>query len=164
MFDEQKKVLDKHGELNYDALQEMDVLHRSIKETLRMFPPLILLMRKLMVDLQVKDYIVPKGDTVFLSPSISGRHPAFFENPDKYDPERFSAERAEDKKTPYAFIGFGEGRHGCLGETFAYLQIKTIWSVLFRKYELTLVGGLPEVDYTALVVGPRPSKVHYRKL
>jgi sterol 14-demethylase len=46
----------------------------------------------------------------------------------------------EDKAAFASFIGFGGGRHGCMGETFAYMQIKTIWSVLLRNFEFELVG------------------------
>ena len=41
----------------------------------------------------------------------------------RYDPERFAAPREEDKVKPFSFIGFGGGRHGCLGSNFAYLQV-----------------------------------------
>ncbi len=53
----------------------------------------------------------------------------------------------------YRWLGFGAGRHACMGENFAYLQIKTIWSVLLRDFDLELVGELPKPDYTAMVVG-----------
>lgn len=88
-----------------------------------------------------------------MSPTLSGRLEEVFANPNKFDPDRFAAPREEDKKLPYGFVGFGGGRHGCMGETFAYLQIKTIWSYLFRHYKLEMVGKMPEPDYSALVVG-----------
>jgi sterol 14-demethylase len=44
-----------------------------------------------------------------------------------------------------------------MGENFAYLQIKTIWSVLLRNFDIELVGELPKPDYTAMVVGMPPS-------
>ena len=51
-----------------------------------------------------------------------------------------------------------------MGETFAFMQIKTIWSVLIRKYEFELVGDLPEPDYEGMVVGPKhPCTIRYKK-
>jgi len=166
VIDEQEKVLEEFKELNYDALQSMDRLHRVIKECLRMNPPLIFLMRKALVDIPDvgSDYVIPKGDTLFVSPTISGRHPEFFTNPDKFDPERFGPGREEASNLKYGFVGFGGGRHGCLGETFAYLQIKTIWSVILRNYRLTALGPLPDPDYSALVVGPKAHKIRYEKI
>jgi len=162
---EQEEVLKANGgELNYDALTQMTKLHNCIKEALRMYPPLIFLMRKLTVDMEVCGYVVPKGDTLFLSPAVSGRLPDVWSSPEKFDPDRYEAPREEDKKKPFSYVGFGGGRHGCMGETFAYLQIKTIWSVLLRKYKMEIQGKLPVPDYSAMVVGPtQPCLVKYSR-
>lgn len=69
-------------------------------------------------------------------------------------------------------MAFGAGRHKCSGELFAYLQVKTIWSYILRTYDIELVGGMPEPDYTyenfryyfsnilsktrTLIAGPKP--------
>lgn len=79
-----------------------------------------------------------------------------FPNADQYNPERFVEEDKQTQK--YRFLGFGAGRHGCMGENFAYLQIKTIWSVLLRNFDIELVGELPKPDYTAMVVGACPNQ------
>ena len=65
-----------------------------------------------------------QGDVVAASPNFNHTLPHVFANPDKYEPERFAAPREEDKKTQFGFIGFGGGRHGCIGSNFAYLQVK----------------------------------------
>ena len=107
---------------------------------------------------------IPKGDTLFLSPAVSGRLDTIYTNPEKFDPDRFAPGREEDKLKQFSFVGFGGGRHGCMGETFAYLQIKTIWSVLLRKYNMEIVGELPKPDYSAMVVGPtHPCLVKYSR-
>ncbi|KAH0852863.1 hypothetical protein HID58_093648 [Brassica napus] len=67
---------------------------------------------------------------------------------------RFSPGREEDKAAgAFSYISFGGGSHGCLGEPFAYLQIKAIWSHLLRNFELELVSPFPEMDWNAMVVG-----------
>ncbi len=58
------------------------------------------------------------------SPAFAHRLPSVFREPNEYQPERFQAPREEDKAAPYSYIGFGGGRHACLGQNFAYLQIK----------------------------------------
>ncbi len=86
-----------------------------------------------------------------------------FSNPDSFDPDRFAKGREEDAKKPFSFIGFGGGMHGCMGEQFAYLQIKTIVSVLLRRYELTpLQEELPQPNYKAMVVGPLANTTRVR--
>ncbi|XP_024017472.1 sterol 14-demethylase-like [Morus notabilis] len=159
-LEEQKKLMEKHGKkLDHDILAEMDVLYRSIKEALRLHPPLIMLLRSSHSDFSVqtrdgKQYDIPKGHIVATSPAFANRLPHVFKDPDRYDPDRFAAGREEDKVAgPFSYISFGGGRHGCLGEPFAYLQIKAIWSHLLRNFELELVSPFPEVDWNAMVVG-----------
>lgn len=158
-----------------EALNKMEKLHHCVKEALRMYPPLIFVMRKVIKSFQYKDYVVPEGtlysqvwppgalanddvvtsgDVVFVSPPLSMRVEEVFPNPDQYNPERFVEEDKQTQK--YRFVGFGAGRHGCMGENFAYLQIKTIWTVLLRNFDIELVGPLPKPDYTAMVVGTLP--------
>lgn len=158
--EEQKNLMKKHGKkVDHDILSEMDVLYRSIKEALRLHPPLIMLLRSSHSDFSVqtregKEYDIPKGHIVATSPYFANRLPHIYKEPDTYDPERFAAGREEDKAAgAFSYISFGGGRHGCLGEPFAYLQIKAIWSHLLRNFELELVSPFPEIDWNAMVVG-----------
>lgn len=161
VVDEQKRVMNKHGpnQIDHDVLSEMDVLYRCIKEALRLHPPLIMLMRYSHGDFSVttregKEYDIPKGHIVATSPAFANRLPHIFQEPDKYDPDRFSPGREEDKAAgAFSYISFGGGRHGCLGEPFAYLQIKAVWTHLLRNFELELVSPFPEIDWKAMVVG-----------
>lgn len=162
---EQDAILAEHeGSLDYDSLKKMNRLHRCVKEALRMHPPLILLMRKAQVPIKFKNYVIPKGDTLFVSPALCHRLPHVYTNPDQYDPERFAPDRAEDQKQPHSYLGFGDGRHACMGQNFAYLQIKAIWACLLRDFDCELVDPLPEPDYAAMVVGPKqPCRMRFTR-
>lgn len=160
VLEEQKTIMKKHGsKIDHDILSEMDVLFRCIKEALRLHPPLIMLLRSSHSDFSVttrdgKEYDIPKGNMVGTSPAFANRLPHIYNEPDKYDPNRFALGREEDKAAgAFSYISFGGGRHGCLGEPFAYLQIKAIWSHLLRNFELELVSPFPEIDWNAMVVG-----------
>ncbi len=65
-----------------------------------------------------------QGNVVAASPAFAHRLPHLFKNADSFEPDRFAPPREEDKGTPFAFIGFGGGRHGCMGQNFAYLQVR----------------------------------------
>ncbi|KAL6327186.1 hypothetical protein AAG906_015225 [Vitis piasezkii] len=158
--DEQRSLMKKYGsKVDHDILSEMDVLYRCIKEALRLHPPLIMLLRSSHTDFSVttrdgKEYDIPKGHIVATSPAFANRLPHIYKDPDRYDPDRFAVGREEDKAAgAFSYISFGGGRHGCLGEPFAYLQIKAIWSHLLRNFELELISPFPEVDWNAMVVG-----------
>ena len=183
VLNEQKQVLsvtdetlDQNSALTYDTVQQMTFLEQCLQETLRLFPPLIFLMRKVKKPLTVttsdnKRYTVPVGDIVAVSPAVSGRLEKVWPEPLQFKPERFGDEwRAKqdemkkNKQKDYTFMGFGGGRHECLGRRFALMQIKTIVSVMFRTFELRLDGQFPVRDFDAMVVGPvAPTKVYYKR-
>src|SRR5256712_10818492 len=98
-----------------------------------------------------------------VSPAAAHRLPQVFANPDRYDPDRFGPPRQEDRRTKHGLIGFGGGHHRCIGATFAQQQIKVIWSVILRRFELSLARTGHRPDYATFVVGPRrPCLVRYR--
>lgn len=151
----------------FDKIQKLELMHDCVREALRMHPPLIMLMRKAKVDVDVtsdgKKYTVPKGDIVITSPAVAMRLPHVFRDPDMFDPDRYGPGR-EEHKTQFSYLGFGGGMHACMGQQFGFMQVKTILSVIFSKYDLEPLGDLPEPDYTAMVVGPKGTPmVRYKK-
>ena len=170
VMEEQYNVLGRNNKatLNFDNVGNMEYLQNCVKESLRMHPPLILLMRMAMKDIETtlgnKTYTIPKGDIVVTSPAVSSRIESVFKNPNEFEPERFGPERSEHK-TPYSYLGFGAGLHACMGQQFGLLQVKTIVSILMRNFEITPVDNeFPEPDYTAMVVGPKNHcMVKYKK-
>eukprot|EP01082_Thalassiosira_pseudonana_P013748 g12135.t1 g12135 contig6:1290334-1292027(+) len=158
------------ADVDYKMVNEdMPLLHNSMKEALRLCPPLILLIRYALKDVKVKaagkDYTIPKGDMVLISPSVGMRIPEVFKEPNTFDPDRFGPDREEDKSSPFAYMGFGGGMHSCMGQNFAFVQVKTILSVLFREFELEMVSEtMPDIDYEAMVVGPKGDcRVRYKR-
>ena len=123
------------------------------------------LIRKVMRDLRFKDYTIKAGKYVCTSPRVSHRIPEIFPDPERFDPDRYTPERQEDK-TPFSWIAFGGGRHKCTGNAFAMLQLKAIFSILLRRYHFELVSPQESYqdDFTKMVVQPQePCRVRYRK-
>lgn len=161
---EQKGVSEENGKSRLEQFKEMILLGNSIKETLRLHPPLIFLMRKVLKPFVYKGYTLPKGSMAIVSPKVGQRLDTVFSQPELYDPDRFSASRAEDKKTPMAMIPFGGGRRICMGMEFAQLQLKALTSVFLRNFEIELMEDHYENDYTRLVVEPKkPCRIRYRR-
>ena len=152
------------GEITLDALRRLAALERCIKEAERMHPPLVMLMRRIVRDFEYDGWRLPAGDLAMVSPATAHRLPQVFADPDRYDPDRFGPERQEDRRVKHALIGFGGGHHRCIGATFAQQQIKVIWTVLLREFELSLATTGHRPDYATFVVGPRrPCIVRYRR-
>jgi len=153
------------GEVTFESLRQIPKLENVIKEVLRLHPPLIILMRKVMQDFKVKDYTIKAGKFVCAAPSVTHRIPELFPDPERFDPDRYLPERGEDKNL-FGWQAFGGGKHKCSGNAFALFQIKAIFCVLLRRYDFELVdapAGYRD-DYTKMVVEPAsPCRVRYRK-
>jgi sterol 14-demethylase len=151
--------------VSYQALREIPLLECALKESLRLHPPLILLMRRVLQDFQYGRFGVPAGRNVGVSIAVSNRMPEHFPEPERYDPSRYLPPRQEDAQ-PFAWIPFGAGRHRCVGAAFAMMQLKAIVSILLRRYELELAQA-PESytnDHSKMVVSVRqPCRVRYRR-
>ncbi|MGZ8187881.1 MAG: cytochrome P450 [Methylosarcina sp.] len=159
--------LDQHfgadGEIIFQSLREIPVLENVIKEVLRLHPPLIFLIRKVMRDFHFKDYTVKAGKYVCVSPRVSHRIAEVFPDPEKFDPGRYSEARQEDAR-PFSWIAFGGGKHKCSGNAFAMLQLKAIFSILLRRYTFELIDDKDayQDDFTQMVVQPvSPCRVRY---
>ncbi|MCB1616830.1 MAG: cytochrome P450 [Pseudomonadales bacterium] len=147
-------------ELSLEALREIPRLERFIEEVLRIHPPLVLLMRRVLEDIDYKGSLLAKGKTVAVSTYGSHRNPAFFPDPERFDPHR------QKPDTLWAFIPFGGGPHKCAGNAFALMQLKSIFAALLPRYEFELVDP-PESyqdDLSAMVLKPgSPSRLRYKK-
>lgn len=145
------------------SVRELVQTDNAVKETLRMHPPLFLLIRVAQQDWTFRDYFIPKGTWIVVSPTVSHLSQRYFENPHDFDPDRFSSERS-DAIAPWAYVPFGGGRHKCLGNAFAILQIKSILAILLSRYEFDLRGDPIEDDYQSMVIGPKePCRLRYRR-
>jgi len=140
--------------LSYEDTKAMPYLHAVIKEALRMYPPLILLMRRVCSEHEVNGYSIMPGDIVVTSPAVSGHLDTVYTEPAKFDPDRFMPDRNEDHGRAFSYPPFGGGIHGCMGQQYAFLQLKVILATILRKYTLQ-VDSIPEPDYEAMVVGPK---------
>ncbi|MGE0321913.1 MAG: cytochrome P450 [Polyangiaceae bacterium] len=153
------------GEISFESLRHLPLLDSVLREVLRLHPPLIILIRKVLEDLTFRDYHIPAGKYVCVAPPVTHRIPELFPNPEAFDPDRYSAERGEDKNLN-AYQPFGGGKHKCSGNAFAQFQIKTIIAALIRRMDLELVD--PESyyydDYTQMIVQPKsPCRVRFRR-
>ena len=154
------------SEISFQALRSIPRLESALKETLRLHPPLIILMRVAKGDFEVCGYPIREGDMVAASPAISNRIAADFPDPDDFLPDRYDKPRQEDLINRWTWIPFGAGRHRCVGAAFATMQIKAIFSVLLREYafEMSQDSDSYRNDHSKMVVQlARPARVRYRR-
>lgn len=146
--------------ISHGSLREIPKLEKFIHEVLRLHPPLVVLMRRVMKDVEYNGYLLAEGKTVAVSIYESHMNPQYFPDPTTFDPHREEPERM------FTYIPFGGGRHKCAGSAFALLQLKAIFSALLRRYDFELVG--PPADYedeqTNMTIRPKdPCVLRYRR-
>jgi sterol 14-demethylase len=155
--EEQEAVLGNRADnINAETLGRLERLEWALKETQRMHPVMSHYARYNAQAYERGGYHIPRGWFTILCPAVSHRLPEVFSNPDVYDPERFSPQRAEDRKHAYSLIGFGAGLYRCPGAGFGTNEMKCIVSQLLQRYSLRLAGLNPERDYEMGVIRPKP--------
>ncbi|GGK97737.1 cytochrome P450 [Nocardia jinanensis] len=153
-------------EVSFHALRQIPRLEAILKETLRLHPPLIILMRVAQGEFEVCGNRIEPGDHVAATPAISNRLSEDFPNPDSFDPGRYIDPNQEDLINRWTWIPFGAGRHRCVGAAFALMQLKAIFSVLLRDWEFEMVQPSESYrnDHSKMVVQlAQPCRVRYRR-
>jgi sterol 14-demethylase len=160
VLDELNELFKDGDELTFEALREIPRLERFIEEVLRIHPPLILLMRRVIEDIDYKGTLIEAGKTVAISTYGSHRNEDYFPDPERFDPHR------PEPDTLWAYIPFGGGPHKCAGNAFALMQLKSIFAALLPRYEFELVdpGETYQDDFSAMVLKPgSPCRLRYKK-
>jgi len=125
-------------------LESLTSLDLVIKESLRLVPPVPVLARRTVKETEVLGVHIPQGRLTAVMVHLSHHLPQLWSSPDRFDPERFSEPRREDKSHRYAWEPFGGGVHKCLGMAFAGAEVTTILHQLLRRFEWQI-----DADYVA---------------
>lgn len=132
---EQVAAID-HDVLRFDDLEPLHEIDWVLREALRLYPPLTIILRRAREPFEIHGMQIPAGTPVNLAPVFTQRQPQWWTAPEVFDPERFSPARAEHKRHPFAWIPFGGGAHMCLGLHFAEMQVKAVLHPLLRRVRL----------------------------
>nr|AJN91176.1 cytochrome P450 monooxygenase CYP9A79 [Cnaphalocrocis medinalis] len=132
------------GKFDYTQLQKMEYMDMVVSEVLRMWTPGFLVDRICHKDYNLgrpnkhatQDYIIRKGEGLVLPVWAFHRSPEFFPDPDKFDPERFSAEN-KHKINSFTYMPFGVGPRNCIGSRFALCEIKAMLYQILLRFEVS---------------------------
>jgi sterol 14alpha-demethylase len=177
LYEEQKRVLGSDlPALTYEDLAKLPLNQATIRETLRLHTPIHSIMRAVKSPMPIPGtkYVVPEGHVLIAAPGVTSQAEQYFPNPLEWDPHRWIdskgvsmgdiQEEQEDygyglisKGAHSPYLPFGAGRHRCIGEQFAYVQLGTITVAMVRQFKWRLPEGskgLVGTDYTSLFSRP----------
>ena len=164
LWEEQHSVLNGQPP-DLSTVQQLSYAGMVFQEAMRLYPPIKVIVREAAADDEIDGYRIPAGSLVLVSPYITQRHPALWEHPETFDPERFTPEQTE-RRSRYAYLPFSAGPRICLGGNFAMLEAALVLAMVIRQYRLQLVPGHPvepSMDVKTWPLHGMPMTVHRRK-
>ena len=171
LYQEQLNVLgDLSKQLTFEDLDKLPLLTYAIRETLRLHTPIHSIMRKVKNPMPIEGttMVVPADHILLATPSAMGRDEKYFSDPLAWDPHRWDTmanpEDEEKEQFDYGYglvttgadstyLPFGAGRHRCIGEKYAYLQLIMIIGTMVRKFKFCNIEGKEGVVGTDYSVG-----------
>jgi cytochrome P450 len=126
----------------------------ALQESMRLYPPVWLLMRRSERDESIDGYRIPRHSFIAISPYMTQRDARYFQSPDEFLPERFAPENAA-AISKFAYFPFGAGPRTCIGNNFAMLEAQLILTTLIQRFSLKLEPDHPVETHPSVTLRPR---------
>lgn len=171
LYQEQLGVFNEPSKpVTYNDLEKLPLLRNIIRETLRLHPPIHSIMRKVKNPLPVEgtSWVIPSSHLVLAAPSAVSLSDEYFPDANKWDPRRWEHINNPDESDKFdygyglvstgagsSYLPFGAGRHRCIGENYAYLQLTMVVAMMVREFKLrNLEGkkGVVDTDYSVFLL------------
>jgi cytochrome P450 len=143
------------GRPEFAHVDQLTGTRRVLEESLRLYPPAWGFSRLALGDDEIRGYRVTKGSIVFVIPYVVHRRPNLWPDPDRFDPERFAPEH-ESARPRFAYIPFGGGPRGCIGNQFALLEAQLIVAAIAQRYRIELAPGQNIQPEPLITLRPTP--------
>ncbi|XP_053699161.1 cytochrome P450 4d8-like [Sabethes cyaneus] len=168
LYEEIIRVLGKEntaGRLTNMQIQELEYLDMVIKESLRLMPPVPIIGRTLVEDMEMNGTTIPAGTTISIKIYNIHRNPKIWPEPEKFIPERFSKTN-ESTRGPYDYIPFSAGSRNCIGQRYAMMELKVTLIKLLANYRVLPGESMAKMEVkTDLILRPDkgiPIKLQHR--
>jgi cytochrome P450 len=137
-----------------DDVPKLRYTQMVVKEAMRLYPPAWVISRRALAADTIMGQPVAPGTVVLVSPYVTQRHLGFWDNPEGFDPERFTPEAIE-RRPRYAYFPFAGGPRQCIGNNFAMMEAELVLATLAQRVKLELQPGHPVVLDPSITLRPR---------
>jgi cytochrome P450 len=135
-------------------LSRLPYAWRVLAESMRLYPPAWVIGRLAVADHEVAGYRIPVGAVVLLSQWVVQRDPRFFEEPERFEPDRWT-EDARAARPRFSYFPFGGGPRICIGEQFAWMEGVLLLATIARRWRLRLAPDRPIVLQPSVTLRPK---------
>jgi cytochrome P450 len=123
----------------FESLRQLQYTRQVFFESARFCPPGISMApRVALEDDEIQGYFIPKGSIVMIASYFTGRHPQFWEDPEQFNPDRFTPERV-NQRPKFVYLPFGAGAHACIGKNYALMEATAILVGIAQRFQIELV-------------------------
>jgi cytochrome P450 len=140
--------------IDWDDLEKMPDMNNAFLEGLRLYPSVSMMTRRTIRPCKIGGVDVPANTVIFLPPQFNHTMKEYWDNPMKFDPDRWGPDRQEQKRHPFQFVGFGGGAHKCIGMHFAQMNAKAFMFQFLRTYRFETPANYK--PWMQVIPMPRP--------
>jgi cytochrome P450 len=120
-------------------VRDMAYTERVLNESMRLYPPVYTLFREPKLDVKLGGYRIPEGSALMISQWVVHRSERWYDDPDTFDPGRWTPER-RSQRPRFAYFPFGGGPRHCIGKAFSLLEAKLILATVCSRFDLDYEG------------------------
>jgi cytochrome P450 len=135
-------------------LARLPMLKQVVQESMRLYPPVWGISRAVTDDVEFGGWRIPAGAYLAILPYALHRHPAYWEDPTRFDPARFSPQRSQGRHS-YCYLPFAAGPRACIGAGMAMLEIQLVLARLLQQFRVRMEPGHPVVPRASVTYRPR---------
>jgi cytochrome P450 len=135
-------------------LPELPYTHQVVKEAMRLYPPAWAIVRNPVEDCEIGGYRVPAGATVVMSQWVTHRDPRYYEDPERFSPDRWLEEPRKGTPT-FAYFPFGGGPRTCVGASFAMMEAVLVLATIAQKYQIRVARDCPVEPKPTITLRPK---------
>ena len=135
-----------------EVLKKLTYTQLVLRESMRLYPPAYLLGREAVRDTELGGVAIPRGSTVLISQWIMHRHPAYFEEPLAFRPERWESGLSLPR---FVYFPFGAGPRVCIGAALATLECTIVLAMMAKRFRFEMVESAEVEPYATMTLRPR---------
>ena len=154
LLGELENVIDSNRTPTVDDISKLKFTDKVLRESMRLYPPVWSIGRYVDNDYTLGKYTIPAGSTIIMSQYVMHHDPRYYNEPERFDPARWSTE-AKSSLPRFSYFPFGGGIRACIGESFAWMEGILILATIVRQWKMLLVPGQRVELDPAITLRPR---------